>query len=865
MKKSFLLFFILFCLNISLYSKELKKVTLQLSWFDQFQFAGYYMAKEKGFYKELGLDVDIRPFNFGIDVASLVDEKKADFGVGRETLILERVAGKKIVALYALFQSSPLILISTEKSGITKIEDFKNKRIMTTIDDASEVSIKAMIISKKLKINNLNFIKHTHNIDDLINEKTDLISAYTSKAPFELQEKKVAYNIFSPSDYGFDMYSDFLFTNEDLVKNSMDEVIAFKKASLKGWVYAYNHIDEAVDLIYEKYNTQNLSKKALKFEALQLKKLSYKDDKPLGNIEKSKIQRIYDLYNVMGLVFKPIDLKKFVLYEKNEQTMFLTQKEKSYLKDNSIVKMCVAPNEKPYSFIENNELKGFIADYFKKIGQMSGLNFKLVKTDTFLQSLEFLKNGKCDILSSIKDTYKRREYINFTRPFAKVPFVLISKSDFPYVDILEVLENKRIGLIPNYAISKEIKKRYPQLDFVFVKNSDDGINKILNGEIDGQIEFLYKALYKLYEKNNQNLKISNKLDISLDTSIGVRKDKPILYSILNRAVGEIGKKEKDDIIKKWITVEYKENLNFKYMWEVIVGILILFFVLLYRQKLLNEMNKSLNEKVKEKTEELVKINNNLEIKIKEELEKNLNKDKLLERQAKMAAMGEMLENIAHQWRQPLSVISTGASGIKVKKDLNILDDEFLMENLDLIIHSSKYLSHTIDDFRFFFKPNKEKVNFYVGDCFEKTLNIISSKFNEKNIKIVKNIENVNIVSYETELIQVFINILNNAKEALEVTNIKDKIIFVDVKNMKDRLVIKIKDNAGGIDENIIDKVFEPYFTTKHRSQGTGIGLYMCDQIVSKHMNGVMEVFNKDFVFDGTNYRGAEFTIILYRE
>ena len=186
------IFYFIFIFLISqsfLFSKDLKKVTIQLSWFDQFQFAGYYIAKEKGFYEEAGLDVTIKPFEFGLDIPNDVAKQKFDFAVGRETLILDKSKGADIVALYALFQSTPLILVSTKESGINTIEDFRNKTIMTTIDDASEVSLKAMIRSKNVRLEELNFIKHTHNINDLINKKTDVISAYISKSPFELQKK----------------------------------------------------------------------------------------------------------------------------------------------------------------------------------------------------------------------------------------------------------------------------------------------------------------------------------------------------------------------------------------------------------------------------------------------------------------------------------------------------------------------------------------------------------------------------------------------------------------------------------------------------------------------------------------------------
>ncbi len=313
-------------------------VTLQLSWFNQFQFAGYFIAKEKGFYKDEGLDVNIKPFEFGLDIPQGVSDGKYDFAVGRETLILEKSDSRNIVTLYALFQNSPLILISTKESNINNITDFNGKRIMTTIDDASEVSLKSMIISQKIQLKNLKFINHTHNINDLIDKKTDVMSAYTSKAPYFLQKRGIAYNTFSPSDYGFDMYSDFLYTSKTKLENQKELVEKFRNASLKGWEYAYSNIEETVDLILKKYNTQNLTREELIFEGRELKKLSYYNTDILGNIDLNKLQRIYDLYNVMGLVKKNIDIKDFVYHDnslinhlKNEFKRLSEYKELPYL------------------------------------------------------------------------------------------------------------------------------------------------------------------------------------------------------------------------------------------------------------------------------------------------------------------------------------------------------------------------------------------------------------------------------------------------------------------------------------------------------------------------------------------------------
>jgi len=240
-----------------------------------------------------------------------------------------------------------------------------------------------------------------------------------------------------------------------------------------------------------------------------------------------------------------------------------------------------------------------------------------------------------------------------------------------------------------------------------------------------------------------------------------------------------------------------------------------------------------------------------------------NKEKIIYQQSKMAAMGEMIENIAHQWRQPLSTMTVSASGIKMQKEFGILKDESLSEFIEAILESSKHLSQTIDDFRNFFKTTKYEEIFNIKNIFNKTLVLLSSKFKNRNIKIEQDIQSVEIKSLQNELIHVILNILNNSNDALEKLDIEEKTIFIkSEKYLTNKLKIEISDNAGGINENIIFKIFDPYFTTKHQSQGTGIGLYMTKEIVNKHLNGSIDVKNIDFRYKEKNYTGAKFTIIL---
>lgn len=244
------------------------------------------------------------------------------------------------------------------------------------------------------------------------------------------------------------------------------------------------------------------------------------------------------------------------------------------------------------------------------------------------------------------------------------------------------------------------------------------------------------------------------------------------------------------------------------------------------------------------------------------IENNRKKDIILAQQSKMAAMGEMLQNIAHQWRQPLSLISTLSTGVKLNKEYGLLNEDNLIDSMDRINDSTKYLSQTIEDFRDFFMPNKKRMVFNLNAVIKKSIKLLELQFIQKNIEVLTTLDNIEVYGYENELIQVIINICNNSKDELIKSSLDRKLILIRSYVKDKKVFITIKDNAGGIRENIIDRIFEPYFTTKHKSLGTGIGLYMSQQIIVKHMKGSIDVKNTTFLHDNIEYKGAFFTITL---
>jgi len=248
---------------------------------------------------------------------------------------------------------------------------------------------------------------------------------------------------------------------------------------------------------------------------------------------------------------------------------------------------------------------------------------------------------------------------------------------------------------------------------------------------------------------------------------------------------------------------------------------------------------------------------------KEQEEELKNKEQLLYEQERLASMGEMIGNIAHQWRQPLSIITTSATGMKLKKELGVLDDNDFSKTCDLINENGQYLSKTIDDFRNFIKGDREKVRFKVKNNLESFLKLVESTQKNHNIKIImKTHADIELYGHPNELTQCYINLFNNAKDAFNQYNIEERLFFINVKTEGEKTIIEFKDNAGGIPNEIIHKIFEPYFTTKHQSQGTGLGLHMIYKIIDEGMGGSIEVSNDEFIYNEKQYKGAKFQIAL---
>ncbi len=608
--------FLLLCIStLSLFASQ--KVVVQLSWLHQFQFAGYYVAKELGYYRAAGIDVEIKEFGPDTDLSSVIKTGGADFAVGRSSLIMEKINGEDVVALGAIFQQSPLVLLVRDDTHIDTVKELRNRRIMMTNDAKDSAAIMAMLSSNGLNEDDVKIVPHSFNIDDLINKDVDAMASYISNEPIQMAEKGVGYRIFSPKDYGFHFYSDILFTSSAYIKKNPKLTKNFYEATIKGWAYAFNNISETAEIIYKHYNTQNKTLIQLIKEGESLQRLTDHKQGVIGYLDREQINDIVKVYKVLGFVTKDIDQESFI-YKYNH------------------------PRE---------------------------VAFKL-----------------------------------------------------SYDDILHVF---LIGVLALITLGSML---------------------------------LFVSLRKHWLLTQRGLK------------------------------EEIG-----------------------------------------RQKV--------------------------------EIEKQ---NRVIMEQSKIAAVGEMLSNIAHQWRQPLNIISLNIVKIETGALLgqNMERDELLQISGD-INRQTQYLSQTIDDFRNFFNSNMESIEeFDLNDAIKKLNELTKDAFANNKIEMVVNIEAYTVNYNESLLIQALLNIYNNAIDAIIENGSSHKYFFVETGCSTDSIVITLKDSGGGIDNEVMTKVFEPYYTTKHKSKGTGLGLYITYRIITEHFHGAVSVHNVEYEYRGQKLRGTEFVITI---
>jgi PAS domain S-box-containing protein len=983
----------LFLISLSfLFGQEkkdaLETVTLQLQWKHQFEFAGFYAAKEKGFYRDVGLDVEFREYQSGLSIVDEVIDKRADFGLSYASLLIDYMQGKPVVLLANFFKQSPLVLVV--QKTIETPADLKGKRVMGLLDSTHYQTLLLML--KKFDITQDDFqnIPRDFNLQEFLAKKVDAVSVFTTNEIYALDKAGAQYNIFDPAAYGIKSYDLNLFTTQEQIDLDPKRVKDFKEASIRGWEYALEHKQEIVDLIYQKYNTQQKSKEALLFEAKQIEYLMLTQVYPIGSIEKQKVELIRDGFVQAEFIENKNKRTLDDLFYKQNTALYLTKEQKEYLAQKKRLRMCVDPNWMPIEKIENGLYIGVGSDLMKEIEKELRISLELVPTKKWADSLQKAKKRECDLIALAAKTPKRSEYLDFTTPFLQMPIVLVTKTGQVFVDSLENLKGKKLGVVRDYSFKELLENRYPSLELMEAESIQEGLSWVQRGKIYGFLDNSIVLNHEIHKNGLNDLSITGQFKESISLGIATRDDEKILHEIVQNALDSIEADTKEQILNRWVTINYTTKTDYKLIVQLLFFAFSIFGVFLYwmiklkeeiRNKeivkqqlreseekfrtlfdiapvLLNsfdkygnillwnqecqrvfgwsfeELQKSKNplelfypeqqdrerfdtllesqkhntyqewhpltkegkkiitmwaniklqnkeiisigydvtkqrqdtraleqksQELKEAKEALENLNMTLEERIKDEIAKNAKHQLLLMQQNRLAQMGEMIENIAHQWRQPLSQINSIVllMDVTLKKE-QLKDAQSIEEKLLEIESLTQYMSKTIDDFKNFFNPEKQEREFYFYDLVQNTLYILKGAFETHFIAVKCDVDkNYKCYGYPEELEQVLLTILNNAKDAFLSSQQREPLVQIAVKILQEGCYIRIEDNAGGIQEEHLDKVFEPYFSTKHKSQGTGLGLYMAKMIVEDGLGGTLSVCNTQ--------EGACFEIVLNRK
>jgi len=393
---------------------------------------------------------------------------------------------------------------------------------------------------------------------------------------------------------------------------------------------------------------------------------------------------------------------------------------------------------------------------------------------------------------------------------------------------------------PDMELNSNVLDLKDNNGFAFIKAQIDEAKSLADSNVtanikDGYTSYLSKS--RLYNKVSEKITYSTyfkPFDWIITTGF---------YSInIQEAIGK-----QQETLKKEIEDEIRTIVIYSFILAIFVILLTLGF-----SRSISDIFLNYKKRVKTRENELEELNSSLKQRVKIEVNAQREKEKMLIQQSKMAAMGDMISMIAHQWRQPLNQMSYVMMNIDGAYDERTLSREYLDKKLKEGENLLEYMSHTIDDFRNFFKPDKEKEEVQLCALVDSAIGLIEKGLEKRNIKLIKKYScDQSFVLYKNEMIQVLLNLLKNAQEVLE--DVTEPEICIDIYEEDGFVLMCVKDNGGGVDEENLEKVFEPYFSTK-ASQGTGLGLYMSQMIVQEHMNGNLRVENVD--------AGAKFIISL---
>ena len=594
-----LIFLSVVCLS-SVYAED-ESVSIQLKWKHSFQFAGYYAALEKGFYKVEGYNVTLKESDSSKDLVEQVLAGDSEYGISDSALVVHHLKNKPVVLLSQFFQHSPLVFLSHRDSGIVSPYEMIGKSVTF---NSSAAPLNVLLLNS---LENLNKIQREPiskpYYDKFINRQVDVISAYSTSQPYKLKQKGVEVNIINPQNYGVDFYGDNFFTSKNELKNHPNRVEKIHKATLKGWQYALKNPEEIITLIQKKYAPQ-LSEKFLQYEARTIRQMILPDLIELGSVNTKRYQQVAEDYQRLKFVENSQIKDTFFYKLPSHNPHFLTDEEQRWLKQHPVVRFTGYPDWLPYgAFNSQGQYVGIVAEHLKLIQQSLGIQIEFIPSQSWTESIEKVKSGEIDVLSETRNSSLNSE-LTFTKPYLSSPIVMVMKNEEDYVENIEQIQHKKIALIKDYGYVAEIIKQYPKIDFKIVTSLKEGLTAVSTGEVDTLLATLTQASYQISEQGFNNIRIVGKTKFKTELAFGMSEKFLPLVPLFNRALDNINQKEKQRIFALWGKQKFVEKFDYVLVIQIVIIFLIILAVIIYwNRKLVKEVK--LRKELEAQTQALI--------------------------------------------------------------------------------------------------------------------------------------------------------------------------------------------------------------------------------------------------------------------
>ncbi|MBN2866327.1 MAG: diguanylate cyclase [Thiotrichales bacterium] len=557
-------------------TSALMPIRVQLNWNHQFQFAGFYAALMQGYYRQAGLDVHLKDWQKGTKMVDEVTEGRAEFSLGKGSVLADYAQGKPIRLVMASFQFSPLVLLSHKP--INDLAQLSGKRIMHD----RGLQIEGLLNKGAARITDpIIQIPSSGDVTDFINGNVDLYASYITNEPYRLKQLNIPFYVVDPKAYGIQNYGDLVITSKQFVELHPKADEAFKEATIKGWQYAIQHQVAVADYIFANFPVVK-SRDALISEAERTTQFVQSGDIPIGAVDPIKLRGMAVTLKELGLMseeaLKNLDMETFIF---DSTRSVFTQQELQYLEQNPVITLGTDRDWGPFEFFDGTQgYSGMSADYFKLFEERLGVTFKAEFADSWASVTKMAEQGQLDIFSCAVATPERKEYMNFTEPYLSFPMALAASEKASFIEDYAQLNGSIIAVVKDYWSHEFLKNNYPDIQLMVVDSVADGLYAVIDGRADGYLGNLAVINFNIRKYGIEGTRIVGQFQQRFELSIGVQKDNPLLFSIMKKVLASVTEEEREAIFNRWVKLKVVNSINTKQLLQIVIPALLIIFGLL---------------------------------------------------------------------------------------------------------------------------------------------------------------------------------------------------------------------------------------------------------------------------------------------